>query len=118
MSLLDRGRETVFIYMEEVVEDRDGNKRSRPSKTPIRVDNVSLQPVGQSGTSARRAEQDNEGYESEQVFRMRLPRSCKLVPQAQSEVIWKGQRFAVFGDAKPYNGSDRTRHNDYSLRRS
>ncbi|AEV52090.1 hypothetical protein [Rhodococcus phage RGL3] len=118
MSLLDRGNETVFVYLEEVVEDRDGNKRSRPGKTPIKVENVTLQPVGQSGTSARRAEQDNEGYESEQVFRMRLPRSFKTIIPAQSMVMWNGNRYAVFGDAKRYNGSRNTAHNDYSLRRS
>lgn len=118
MSLLDRGRETVLIYMEEVVEDADGNIRSRPSKTPIEVKNVTLQPVGQSGTSARRAEQDNEGYETEQVFRMRLPRSFTQIIPAQSRVVWNGKRYAVFGDAKTYNGSQNTRHIDYSLRRS
>ena len=60
MSLLDRGNKDVILYPEEVVKDRDGNTRTRPSKVGIPL-RVWLAPVGASGTSARRAEQDNEG---------------------------------------------------------
>lgn len=118
MSLLDRGTDWVDVFPEEAVEDKDGNVRTRASKTPVRV-RAWIAPVGQSGTSARRAEQDNEGYESEKVCRMRLARKYEgLVIGAQSKVLIDGQMWSVFGDATTYRVSPRTQHTDYMLRRA
>ncbi|OIR43204.1 hypothetical protein [Corynebacterium sp. NML120713] len=118
MSLLDQWNKEVEVYLEEAVTDRDGNIRTRPSKEPVKL-KVWLAPVGQSGTSARRAEQDNEGYETEQVMRMRLRRRDHGVHiGAQSKVVFDGQTWSVFGDRVIYRGSARTKHHDYTLRRS
>ncbi|MDU3079017.1 MAG: hypothetical protein E7B29_22455, partial [Mixta calida] len=76
-------------------------------------------PVGQSGTAARRAEQDNEGYESEKVLRMRLRREDEgLEVGAQAKVDIEGKIYSVFGDATVYRCSPRTGHLDYTLRRA
>ena len=60
MSMLDRGYVDVTVFLEEVVTDADGNTMTRPSETgtPARA---RMDPAVMTGTSARRAEQDNEG---------------------------------------------------------
>lgn len=118
MTLLDSWNAEVLVYPEEVVKDMDGNIRTRASKTPIPL-KVSLQAHGQSGTAARRAEQDMEGFESEQVLRMRLRRQDEhIVLGAQSKVQWGDKMYSVFGDPQPHLGSERTKHLVYSLWRS
>lgn len=119
MSLLDAGSgryEPVTVYLEEVVRDQDGNKRTRPSTVGTSA-KARLQVQGQSGTSARRAEQDNEGFMTEKVYRMRFPRSFPHVLGAQSQVEWRGERWAVFGDVSRYNGSHRTKRVTYTIKR-
>src|SRR5690606_21415106 len=117
MSILDHGNELVRIYPEIETTDEDGNIITKPSDTAIEV-KVLLQVQPASGTSARRAEQDNEGFESEMNYRMRMPRSFKQILGAQSRVEWKGQYWAINGDAQIYNGSRRTAHVDYTIRRT
>ena len=116
MSLLDWGcNEDVVVYPEEVVTDMDGNIRTRPSATGIPV-KARLQVQGQSGTSSRRQEQDNEGYESEKVYTIRFPRSFQILG-AQSEIYWHGVKWALFGDANYYTSSPRTKHVTYTIKR-
>ena len=118
MSLLVRWNAEVLVYLEEAVEDRDGNIRTRAAKEPTPM-KVWLAPVSQSGTSARRAEQDNEGYETERVLRMRLLRKDMGVKiGAQSKVEIEGEMWSVFGDRTQYRASNRTHHHDYTLRRA
>lgn len=118
MSLLDRGNADILLYPEIAVTDADGNTRTKASDTPIPL-RVQLQPVGQSGTAARRAEQDNEGYESEVVMRMRLLRKDSHIEiGAQSKVLYEGEIWSVFGDPRRFFNSPRTTHWDYSLRRA
>lgn len=118
MSLLDSWNAEVLLFPEEVVIDMDGNIRTRAAQTPIPL-KVTLQVQGQSGTSARRAEQDMEGFETEQVLRMRLRRQDEhIVIGAQSKVQWGDRMYSVFGDARPYMGSDRTKHKIYTLWRA
>lgn len=118
MSLLDKWNAEVVLYPEETIEDVDGNIRTRASKTPIPL-KVWLSILNQSGTAARRAEQDNEGFETEQVLRMRLRRQDSHIPiGAQSKVVWEGNTWSVFGDRIPYMGSPRTKHYTYTLRRA
>lgn len=118
MSLLDQWNVEVLVYLEEEVKDRDGNIRTRASDTPTPM-KVWIAPIGQSGTSARRAEQDNEGYETEQVLRMRLRRKDMGIRiGAQSKVEFNGETWSVFGDLTEYRGSSRTHHHDYTLRRA
>lgn len=117
MSLLDKGRETVTVYQEETWTDRDGNTMTRPGPTGVTT-RATIQPAAQSGTSARRAEQDNEGFETEQVYRMHLPRSFTTTLGAQARIEWKGQYWAVVGDAFQFNGSARTKRVEYTIRRT
>lgn len=119
MSLLDRGRETVTVYPEEVYIDPDGNELRRPQATGITVTNAVVQLLAQSGTSSRRAEQDNEGQETEEVYRLRLPRSyAGPIIGAHGRVVWRGLSWSVIGKERRYNGSSRTNHIDYTLRRN
>ena len=117
MSLLDRGQEDILIFMEEAVLDEDGNIRTRPSAVGIPT-KARLQVLGQSGTSSRRQEQDNEGYETERVYTMRLPRSWPHGEVgAQSRVEWRGEKWALFGPTVRWVGSPMTRHDTYTIKR-
>ncbi|HVV11580.1 hypothetical protein [Amycolatopsis sp.] len=118
MSLLDRTNETVTIYPEVVTIDADGNTITKPSDTGFEQP-VWIYPAAQSGTSSRRAEQDNEGFETEDVYKMRLPRSYAGDPiGAQGRIDWNGEYWAVIGYPLSQNGSRRTRHSIYTIRRS
>lgn len=119
MSLLDVGRETVTVFHAELFTSRDGNKMYRPSTTDVEtITNCAVQLASQSGTSARRAEQDDEGYFTEDVYRFRPPRNYIRDIHSQSQVEWRGKRFSIIGNARYYNGSNNTYHTDYTLRRS
>lgn len=118
MSLLDRGRETVILYNEEAYVDADGNPSRRASSTPITINNCVVQLLAQSGTSARRTEDNNEGFDSEQVYRLRPPRSFTTIIGMLAKVEWRGQTWSVFGKARRYNGSNRTAHIDYLIRKN
>lgn len=119
MSLLDQANEDIVVFLAESVTDADGNPLTKPSETGIPA-RVRLDIQGQSGTSSRRQEQDNEGFESEKVYTMRFTR--KWVAEngtlgAQSQIEWDGDRWAVFGDVNRYNRSPRTAHNVYTIKR-
>lgn len=121
MSLLDRGPvyQPCEVYMEVSERDTDGNLRTRPSTVPTPAV-ARFQIQGQSGTSSRRQEQDNEGYETEKVYRVRFPRSFTQkygVLGAQSQIEWAGKRWAVFGDEAVYANSPRTAHVTYTIKR-
>ncbi|GAA5081540.1 MULTISPECIES: hypothetical protein [Nocardia] len=118
MSLLNKANESVIVYPEEVVTDADGNTRTRPAKAGFPA-LAMIRSAAQSGTSARRTEQDNEGYESEQLFKLRFPRGFNNNRPlgAQTQIEWNGVRWALFGDAVPFNGSRRTAHLAYMIRR-
>jgi len=117
MSLLDTGRETVIIFQEIETTDSDGNTITKAG--PVGVETIAaVQLAAQSGTSARRAEQDNEGFESEQVYRLRLPRSFPFLIGAQAQVEWLGVRWSIIGKPRRYNGSNNTAHTDYIIRRN
>lgn len=119
MSLLDRGRETVVVYTEETYTDPDGNVLRRPKTVGITVNNATVQLLAQSGTSQRRAEQDNEGLETEEMYRLRLPRLYSgPILGAHARVEWRGLSWAVIGKERRYNGSSRTAHVDYLIRRT
>lgn len=118
MSLLTTGRETVIIHHAEQYTSPDGNVMFRISATDVdTVTNCAVQLASQSGTSARRAEQDEEGYETEDVYRFRPPVSYIRNIHFASKVEWRGVMWSVIGNAKYYNGSDNTAHTDYTLRR-
>lgn len=120
MSLLDKGNSDIIVFPEEVVIDRDGNTRTRASSTGVAA-KAWLNPQGQSGTAARRAEQDKEGFETETVLRMRLSRQDEIKLGelgAQSKIEFQGEAYSVFGDPKRFYGSPRVAHNEYILRRA
>ena len=121
MSLLDGGAryEDCVVYPEVTTTDRDGNTVTKASETGIPA-KARFQMQNQSGTSSRRQEQDNEGFESEQVYSMRFPRSFTAehgILGAQSQVVWNGNRWAVYGDVKRFNSSRRTQHVLYTIAR-
>jgi hypothetical protein len=119
MSLLDQANEDVVVYLEEEYEDSDGNAMSGVRDSTIGIPaRVRLEIQGQSGTSSRRQETDSEGFETEKVYTMKFPRSWPHVLGAQSQIEWRGERWAVFGDVQRYNRSPRTAHLAYTIRRN
>lgn len=122
MSLLDNGPgyEWVTVYPEVTYEDDDGNTMTRARKHGIPV-RARFQPQGQSGTSARRAEMQDEGFFTERVYLVQFTREFDEeygLLGAQSKVKWRGKMYSFFGDPMVYNGSRRTRHNVYTVRRN
>lgn len=120
MSLLDKGNWTVTVYPEEEYTDEDGNTILRASLTGYEAQAV-VQPERQSGTSARRAEQGNEGYETEEVYRVRFTRNHdRTHPRLglAAQVEWEGERWHVVGWATEYSGSRKTAHIDYQVKRT
>lgn len=117
MSLLNRGNEDVVVYVAEPWTDADGNQMWKvPAEgTPARA---MIRPRQQSGTSARRAEQSDDGYLAEEVYTLRFARGHERELNPQSVVLWHGERWHVFGEPTRYNGSPRTRHLTYTIRRS
>lgn len=119
MSLLDKGRDSVVVYQEVITTDSDGNPFRKVGTVGIPTV-AAIQKVGDSGTSARRAEQDNEGFESERLANIRFTREFEKTygPIGRyAEVEWQGVRWTVFGDPHYFNGSDRTAHVQYTLKR-
>lgn len=119
MSLLDRCNEDVVVFPEEVTTDEDGNILTRPSETGIAA-KARIQVLGQSGTSSRRQEQDNEGFESERVYTIHFTRKFDRehgVVGMQSQIEWRGVRWALFGEPAYYTGSRRTAHIRYTMKR-
>lgn len=117
MSLLDKGNADVIVFPEERHVDSDGNPSLRPSTTGIPA-RVLIQAMPQSGTSARRAEQDNEGYESEQLYRLRFTRGNDIELGLRGQVEWNGQRWSVNGFPIRYNSGARTAHTDFVIKRT
>lgn len=116
MSLLDRGNETVTVYPEIEYTDTDGNPMTGPATTGYQL-SVMIQPLPSSGTSARRSEQDNEGFEIETNRRMRVKRGAAKIG-AQARIGWNNEWWSVIGDPTVYNTSPRTAHTDYTIRRN
>jgi hypothetical protein len=118
MGLLDQTNEDVLLFPEIQWLSPDGNPMTGPSPTGIPA-RAMIRAAAQSGTSARRSEQDNEGFETEAVYTMRIPGwSYSEVLGAQARVEWDGDYWAVVGDGMKYNGSRRTRHVQYTIRRT
>jgi hypothetical protein len=120
LSLLDRAQQDILIFQAEDFEDELGNILIRPSAVGVPA-RAEIQAARQSGTSARRAEQDNEGYETEETYRLRFTREYdrtheEMRPGAQVE--WRGKRWSVVGYPTPYMASHRTGHKDYQIRRT
>jgi hypothetical protein len=116
MSLLDRGNVDITVFLEETTTDVDGNTITRPSATGTPA-KVRMDFQVQTGTSARRSEQDNEGFETEQAYVIRFPRSWTTVIGAQSQIEWDGARWSVQGDRSIYNRSPGTAHDEYKIKR-
>lgn len=120
MSLLDKAQQTVTVFPQEYFEDDLGNTLFRASSVGY-VAKAEIQAARQSGTSARRAEQDNEGYETEETFRLRFTRAHDRTHERLgqgAQIEWEGKRWTVIGFPTPYSGSPRTAHLDYMIRRN
>ena len=113
MSLLDRGRETVTVYLEETWTDPDGNVISRPSSSGIQT-RATIQPSSQDSSSGP----ENEGYYNREVYRLRFPRSFPYILGGQSQIEWNGERWGILQEARRYNGSSTTAHVDYLIERA
>jgi hypothetical protein len=119
MSLLDRGNELVTIYPEIQTIDRDGNTISKADFANPVTAWVRIQPAAQSGTSARRAEQDNEGFETEEVYRLRFARGQEFKPGQQAQLDRAdGTRWSFIGFPLEYKGSARTARLEFTIRRT
>lgn len=122
MSLLDHWNYEVTVYPEEVVTDQDGNVKTRPSSIGVPA-KAGIQVAYDTGTSARRRELEDIGFQSEERYRIRFTReSAKTlgVLGAQSVVEWRGVRWQIFGEVSifRYGLTGRTHHDTYFLRRS
>lgn len=117
MALLNRGNTEVIVFPQENWVDSDGNPSVRASTTGV-PRTVMIQPRPQSGTSARRAEQDTEGFETEEIYRMRFRRGEDMELGPESYVLWNGERWSIAGYPIRYMGGPRTEHNDYTLKRT
>lgn len=120
MSLLDKAQQDVIVYPQEDFLDEDGNVLYRPALVgyPARAE---VQPARQSGTSARRAEQDNEGYESEENYRLRFDREhdrTHAMLRQGAQIKWNDKVWSIVGEPTVYMGSRRTAHIDYMMRRT
>ena len=108
MSLLNRGTETIKVFQEiqnpEV--DSDGNKRIRAALIGTLVRAV-VQPISST-------ENADGGFNTETRYRLRLINYPNILG-AQSQIEWRGQRYAIDGDPLIYNGSRRTAHVDYVM---
>lgn len=117
MSLLDKGNEDVVVYLSELTTDTDGNKIYRRSLTGIPA-KARVQVLIQPGTSARRAEQGNEGYETEEVYAVRFRRDFPYTLDPYAQLDWNGLRWSLFGQPVRFNGSRRTARLEYKIRRT
>jgi hypothetical protein len=117
VSLLNKVVEDIVIYHEVTSVDSDGNTMTRASSVGVPAQ-ATIQATGSSGTAGRRAEQDNEGFESEANYRLRLKKDYPAILGAQAKIEWRGEIWSIVGDAKRYNGSRRTSHVDYMIRRA
>ena len=119
MSLLDRGNEMVTIYHETQTTDRDGNIIIKADFDNPVTAWVRIQPSAQSGTSARRAEQDNEGFETEEVSRLRFAHGYEFRPGQQAQLDRAdGTRWSFVGHPLEYKGSTRTARLEFNIRRT
>lgn len=112
MSLLNRGTEVVTVFPEETVTDEDGNTITRASATGVVVKAV-VQPLPRTYSS----ESQDTGFLTETRYRLRLVNWAGPVLGAQSQVEWRGNRYALEGEARIYNSSRRTAHVDYTILR-
>jgi len=128
VSLLDRGSmfEPCTVYPEITVTDADGNTITKASTTGIQT-LARFQIQGQSGTASRRAEQNDEGFDTERVYTVRFPNSFTDNHGelgAQAVIEWRTDarglpaRWQIFGDVQRYRGSRRTAHVVYTIRRA
>lgn len=113
MSLLDSTNEDVVVYPEEVTTDSDGNTITRPSQTGIPA-RARIQPLGLQSDSS---EKQDGGFLTVSRYGLRFPRSFSTVLGAQSQIEWQGKRWSVVGDPVRHNGSARTRHLQYVIKR-
>lgn len=131
MSLLDRGEcyHPCKVYPEVTRLDADGNTVTKASTTPIDDDKIvaRFQIQGQSGTSSRLAEQEDEGFNSERVYTVRFPNwfTAKYGELgAQSVIEWdvdtqnRPARWQIFGDVQRFGSSRRTTHVGYTIKRT
>ncbi|MBS1692277.1 MAG: hypothetical protein JST91_08655 [Actinobacteria bacterium] len=109
MSLLNKGTEVVKVYPEEAVLDDDGNVLTRAAVDAVPV-RASVQPIGTP------TEDDQVGFQSTSRYRLRLVSGAPALG-AQSQVEWRGLRFAVVGDPIVYTGSARTARVEYVIER-
>ena len=116
MSLLNKANCVVRVYPEEAVYDEDGNIRTRPSKNGISCPAV-IQPVNSSIQPPGSGEEDAIGFQTQELYRMRLVGWCGPPLGAQSRIDWEGRWYSVQGEVKRFRGSTRTQHDDFTLLR-
>lgn len=111
MSLLNRGTEVVKVFQEIATPevDSDGNTVTRPAKVGS-VFKASVQPISSTEDT------DGGGFHTVTRYRLRLV-GYPGVLGAQSQVEWRGKRYAIEGDAKVFTASPRTARAEYVMTR-
>jgi hypothetical protein len=108
MSLLNRGTETVKVFQEVQTPetDSDGNKITRSALTGTTYRAV-VQPISST-------ENQDGGFNTVTKYRLRLIGFAGVLG-AQSQIEWRGKRYAIDGDPLIFNGSRSTAHVDYVI---
>ena len=111
MSLLRRGTEVVTVFPEETFTNERGTPSTRPSAVGT-VCRAVVQPI--------KADEDEQGgsFSSESRYRLRLVGWQGDLLGSQSQIEWRGKRYAVHGEPLLFTGSPQTAHVDYEIRRS
>lgn len=128
MSLLDRGTVPCKIYPTVTVTDSDGNTVTRASQTPIETVGRFWPQVQSSGSTNPYMEEEKIGFLTEQFYTAQFPRAVEeeFGPfNPMSKVSWgpsgasgRERVWEIFGQPIVYNGSAKTKHTTYMLRRA
>lgn len=105
----------MIVFPEESITDADGNTITRASATGV-VCKAVVQPIT-SATATGGSEKHDGGFLSESKYRLRLVNWPGDVLGLQSQVEWRGKRYAVSGEPRIYSGSRRTFHVDHVIER-
>lgn len=116
MSLLNRATDVVTVFPEEVTTSPDGNVKTRPSSVGI-VCRAVVQPITSVSAGGGVTDELAFGFETDAKYRLRLVGWQGDLLGAQSQVDWRGKRYAILGEPRVYSGSRRTAHVDYVLGR-
>lgn len=115
-SLLNRPNADVLVYPEVATTDAAGNTITRPAETGVPC-KARIQVAGQP------TEEQDEGFRTSDRLNIRLIGWTGGELGAQAAISWgtddlgRPKMYAVEGEPLRYNGSRRTAHTEYIIRR-